>query len=336
VTQELASAKNAAIVCDGWVMEIYEFAPIFANMYSYGLTLHEAISTPAELALTRLILMPKLNTELVYKSTFRPLIHLLERDRHSQATNPRDHIYGMLGISNEAGEHALKPNYEEEVLDLYVRTAKYFANTSNIPSLLHNAGIRQAGQELPSWVPCWDGSLHSPVIEKNILGDKDVLGEVYFKACGETCCTAELDDDRLMLKVRGITFDEISRVGAESAIPRSLSVVGEAISSYILEVDRMLRDGGATYPTGEDIFDVRARTLLCDQIPATHLRAPEELLRAVDALCILCAYDGSTRTNHQIDGKSFQLVDLHSVRFRCRQTTQTRGSSKHGKQWNGQ
>ena len=284
VTQELASAKKAAIVCDGWVMAIYEFAPIFANVYSYGLAGHEAISAPAELAPHRLILMLKLNTELVYKNTFRPLIHLLERDRHSQATNPRDHIYGMVGISNEAGEHALKPNYEEGVLDLYVRTAKYFANTSNIPSLLHNAGIRQAGQELPSWVPYWDSSLYSPVIETDLLGDK---GEVYFKACGGTHCTAELDDDRLTLKVRGITFDEISRVGAEPAIPESLSVVGEAISSYILEVHRMLRDGGVTYPTGEDIFNVRARIMLCDHIPATHLRAPEDLLKAVNALCIL-------------------------------------------------
>lgn len=97
--------------------------------------------------------------------------------------------------------------------------------------------------------------------------------------------------------VRGITFDEISRVGAGSAIPGPLSVVGEAISSYILEVDRMLRDGGATYPTGEDIFDVRVRILLCDHIPATHIRAPKELLRAVEALCTLCAYDDSTRTN---------------------------------------
>jgi hypothetical protein len=64
---------------------------------------------------------------------------------------------------------------------------------------------------------------------------------------------AELDDDSLMLKVRGTKFDEVSGAGAESAIPRSHSIVREAISFYIVEVDRMLRDGGATYPTGEDI-----------------------------------------------------------------------------------
>jgi hypothetical protein len=296
VTQEFASAKNAAIVCNGWVIELNDFLPIFSNMYSYGLAGHPAISTDAEAALHRLIFMIKLNAELVHRDLPRPLIYLLEGNRSSQATDPRDHIYGLLGISKESDEPALTPDYGEELCDLYVRTAKHFAlHHAYVPALLHNAGIRTAGQDLPSWVPRWDRPF-SPVITTDTLSDGR---SAVFRASGQTDCVARLDDHGLILKVRGVTFDEISLVGVPPAAWLSLSV-DESTDSYIHEAISMLRDHGSAYPTGEMVSQVVWRLLLCDKVPGSHLRAPERLSRSVEAMILLCAQDTAAKRNYQV------------------------------------
>lgn len=135
-------------------MELDEILPIFGSLYNFGLHSHKAISKKAEIAVHRFAMMIKLNAKIAHEGKLRPLLYLLQRDRHAQATDPRNRIYGLLGLSKEAKTANLNPNYAESLRDLFLRTTKYFARNTSVPLLLESAGICAAEPDMPSWVPC--------------------------------------------------------------------------------------------------------------------------------------------------------------------------------------
>ena len=87
------------------------------------------------------------------------LVELATRFRLSGATNPRDKVYGLLGICNE-GEDLLLPDYDCSVETVYVESAVVMLDSGGpwaLTYLLPEAGMyQQTGDlDLPSWVPEW-------------------------------------------------------------------------------------------------------------------------------------------------------------------------------------
>ena len=94
---------------------------------------------------------------------------LLERllpHRHFESTDPKDRIFGLLGVASDAGQYEVtKPNYGQSVYELYQRTARYLFNRNSTSLFfLQFAGIgyeksplrHDTGKGcLPSWVPDW-------------------------------------------------------------------------------------------------------------------------------------------------------------------------------------
>ena len=79
--------------------------------------------------------------------------------RRFQATDPRDEIFALLGISSDAGTAAPNPDYRESVIVVFIAYARYLLLKGS-PLVLHAASIPTSRHrtEFPSWVPDWSSS----------------------------------------------------------------------------------------------------------------------------------------------------------------------------------
>jgi hypothetical protein len=73
--------------------------------------------------------------------------------------------------------------------------------------------------------PCWAHPSYNPVpgTDYRIDGLND-----YFKTAGNTECRSILEENELVLRIRGIIFDTVAGIGAEPPAPESLTVSGVA------------------------------------------------------------------------------------------------------------
>jgi hypothetical protein len=88
--------------------------------------------------------------------------------RLPKATDPRDLIYGLLGISNEINlneQHSSTtstvrpplPNYRDSLLDVYTDWARYFIESHKCLDVFSQVSMPGAvsSSDMPSWIPHW-------------------------------------------------------------------------------------------------------------------------------------------------------------------------------------
>ncbi|KAF4476034.1 Heterokaryon incompatibility protein 6, OR allele [Colletotrichum fructicola Nara gc5] len=83
------------------------------------------------------------------------LSSLVQHARIRHATNPKDKIFGLYGISQRLGQSFPSPDYTQSVAKIYTEATKAIIRHENTLWPLDNvwSGNRQSG--LPSWVPDW-------------------------------------------------------------------------------------------------------------------------------------------------------------------------------------
>lgn len=82
------------------------------------------------------------------------LLNLLMCTLHTDATNPRDKIYGLFGLI-ESSMPPIKVDYRVQVEDLYRDVARFLILEDNNLVLLQMHGSKRKYRSLPSWVPDW-------------------------------------------------------------------------------------------------------------------------------------------------------------------------------------
>lgn len=101
-------------------------------------------------------LVLRTNRELLTKSAIggKSLSHLLKATSHCHASDPRDRVYGLLGLFKPQDiSRKLVPNYALSWRDCWVGTAAYALLVErNLILLTHALGSNQPAQ-MPSWVP---------------------------------------------------------------------------------------------------------------------------------------------------------------------------------------
>jgi hypothetical protein len=150
--------------------------------------------------------------ELGKYATYRTL-SLLCRHRAAQATDPRDRIYGLYGLSPQGfQELGIQPRYDIEVDTLYHEVAMTVLKTSRALDLLSvpraSAQQASASKHLPSWVPDW--KQYTAV--NSLLGLEDE--DVYFGKFHATDASAwepRFSPDLQLLSVEGYCVDIITK-----------------------------------------------------------------------------------------------------------------------------
>ncbi|KAF1842264.1 HET-domain-containing protein [Cucurbitaria berberidis CBS 394.84] len=140
-------------------------AAIWASGFTRTYIAKSANEYPAEGAMNRGYL-PELWLGLLHTRATRGLsmLELVSRTRDFEASDPRDKVFGLLGLANDVGNPqtrtvGLRPDYTKSKNEVYAAFAKdLITNTGSLDvlSLVNTFTPRTQNQELVSWMPNLD------------------------------------------------------------------------------------------------------------------------------------------------------------------------------------
>lgn len=142
--------------------------------------------------------------------------HLLSDFARFRATDSRDKIFALLGLTNDGAQKTLTPQYSESVStqDVYLDAARFVFAGDDPLCVLPFAGTGYIDRlvQMPSWVPDWS---HPPwqtriVSFANTRGHKD--GNTY-QTSGTKEPGIRVEPTSLVLSLAIIKVDEIGKLG---------------------------------------------------------------------------------------------------------------------------
>ena len=225
ITQEIAFSRDGILQCGDTIIPysivqkfVQNFPLIFMSyefcqeiLPQYGIQDQMMLS-----AMFHRIRLNEVSTKLVLGV---PLLELLWKNRWKLASDPRDKVFGLLGLSDlSSSTHpGLKIDYNRTVRDVYIGVFQAIVDmTSKLDILCFSApvaiqwnpeAILGTGQTvLPSWVPDW--STYVPPLgsdEYNTLGSS---------AAGDTPASVEFRSDKGILCAAGFCIGTVKKCGA--------------------------------------------------------------------------------------------------------------------------
>jgi hypothetical protein len=134
---------------------------------------------------------------------------------HLEATDPRDKIYGLLGLaadSDELKKFGLQPDYNQSCQDVYTSVTAAMLKQGQL-SVLSLSQFPKALTGLPSWVPDWSEPLRSPLQN---TGPDHVTLEPRYNASGsltQTDFVFNSSGATMTMSASGFVYDKIDYIG---------------------------------------------------------------------------------------------------------------------------
>ncbi|MCJ1238485.1 hypothetical protein MMC14_006474 [Varicellaria rhodocarpa] len=131
-------------------------------------------------------------------------MRLLKASRFSEQKDPRDKIFGVLGLMNPSIQAHIQPDYNSSILGVYSNFAKTVINTTgNLDIICQSRVDVSQSSEFPSWIPGW-------------RGDVEVSHELHlltpFEACGTSGAVVHFKDQGRLL-CKGFKVDFVDGIG---------------------------------------------------------------------------------------------------------------------------
>ncbi|KAK3347428.1 heterokaryon incompatibility protein-domain-containing protein [Neurospora tetraspora] len=143
-------------------------------------------------------------------------------DKAIQATDPRDRIYGLLGLIRESDRKKIPVDYSDKTTVSTVLTHVATALIQEYgPDVLcyHRETARWADEGLPSWVPDWTAPRRPTIGSVKLDGPGGVL---HFEATkgthwplNSTVVIAVIGESKLALFLPGAVMSTVVRIGSE-------------------------------------------------------------------------------------------------------------------------
>jgi Heterokaryon incompatibility protein (HET) len=185
------------------------------------------------------------------KSVEDDLFSLVEKTAKFSASDPRDKIIGLLGLSN----FDILPDYDLSTGTFYWNFAiKWIEERNNlsilIPAELSDYGKSRSRQGLPSWVPDWEH------LNLTVIDSSDHMSR--YQAAGIRVSNIQLVQDEKVLRVSGIYCCKVVELGPDMARYKinGLRNFREFCTDYLLGDNREM------YPTGIARVDAFAQLIL--------------------------------------------------------------------------
>lgn len=183
------------------------------------------------------------------------LLEVMRLCRRKLSADPRDKLYGILGLLAEDIRNEFPVHYGISVKEVYVKVFDYLLCTTDQLDVLCEAVHfpLHTGSNLPSWVPDWS---HNP--------ETSALGRAYkFSAAGSTKAVARVLDDRKRLEISAIHVDTIRSHGISVG---TLCTLADYVMAFIHWRAQLLSntEDGETQARQEEF----CKTLSLDQLPS--------------------------------------------------------------------
>ncbi|KAI2633889.1 heterokaryon incompatibility protein-domain-containing protein [Xylaria nigripes] len=175
VIQEIASARNIQVLCGEQVIEWENLSSVMKFMAKPEMLRHfqrtEEMGVVAcnQDSLRHIGII--LTTKAFVLSGLSPsLTFALCTFRSFKCKDPRDKVFGLLGLVRSPNDPLIRPDYSKSELEVYKDAAKYVLvteGTSRKLPILAFTGVGQCRRlrELPSWVPDWASNARGKHVE---------------------------------------------------------------------------------------------------------------------------------------------------------------------------
>jgi len=141
-----------------------------------------------------------------------PLGFLLSKCDRFEATDARDKVYSLLGLTTDGSARVLRPSYESKMTkDVFTDAARYLLKTSSPLNMLSYAGISTTNTYgLPSWVPDWTIRRYHSDLDSPLHNHYE---DIKYHASGTSSPQITLDTFSGPLILGGACVDSINAVG---------------------------------------------------------------------------------------------------------------------------
>jgi hypothetical protein len=223
ILQEIGLSKNIVVYC-GYYEMTFEMLESFQMLTGFLLmespdTIFETAGgegmpmvEAAKLPMAVLNLMDDLKDE--YASTLHALV---DTTKNHEATDPRDKIYGILGLSSDFDSGVIFPRYDQPVQEAYLNVVKaHFKLYDSLDILDQCYYAHTAALGLPSWRPNWDLPDVDEVLPEPVykyMTNRGQQPQQAFHACGDMSLSDRpwsFGDDNHTLHLTGACFDTIT------------------------------------------------------------------------------------------------------------------------------
>lgn len=293
VTQEAVSAAQATLICGRHQMPFDDLITALSHLARhpmetafnpelYGGANNDGYVLLMEMGLQRLYLRDGYVPEMNY---------LLTRTRRCGATDPRDKVFAIIGISKDAEDSRLKPDYGLSLAEVYKNLAMQQLSGPDSLDLLSLVGddVQNAPPvAMPSWVPNWTHQLGNGIPlarDAHFRAGKAYIPKVRF---------AGLENS--MLIVRGKIISSLSQIEKIGDAIKGTAAVGARYTTTQFESAykkadfiircRALASKANPYVTGEPFSRVLWRVMICD-LDYERNKAPEYYRDYFQAACEL-------------------------------------------------
>ncbi|KAJ4318502.1 hypothetical protein N0V84_006828 [Fusarium piperis] len=193
---------------------------------------------------------------------------LLHRWRSRYATDPRDKIYGLMGLlERDAFPSVPTSDYTVSTSTLYTRVALDMIRlTDSLEPLIGMRGDARVTPGLPSWVFDW------AVLDEARSPNWFPFYHRHdcFRADGDKTFKMEVSDDERLLTLEGIYLDRVKHVSdviADGKTELTEQDINDTLGAWKVFLDHVVREKGLeTSPTGISWREVFCRTALGDLI----------------------------------------------------------------------
>lgn len=224
------------------------------------------------------------------------------------ATEPKDRIFALQGITEEASHSSLPIDYDLEVPKVLMNTARYFLQTPQSLEILQLAGIgwERDRHNMPSWVVDWTMTRPFYVLQYSNVDNSPTA----FKASTQIRPHVHHDRDKFSLEMKGVLFDEIDEVGetirsfdffSHHDDPADLRDINRMWVSWFRRAEDIAqRRVPDPYHTGQRRLEAFWRTMMGDK-DTSRPASPEHYFHYIDfkALCLKKVLEG-TSTEREI------------------------------------
>jgi hypothetical protein len=128
------------------------------------------------------------------------------KHRFKEASDPRDMVYSLVGLSTAQHDDRFVLDYSKPVCQVFIDVVEYILNTTKKLDIICAMPREQNSHNLPSWVPDWSFSgFGSSLLEHST--------KHQFSAAGSSEAVSELLKDRSILKAEGIQIGLLHTIG---------------------------------------------------------------------------------------------------------------------------
>lgn len=276
--QEGALARRSLMCCGPYEISderICEIYPIFGYLRSPGGHVYEYFGDDFVSRLDMLVASKVLRTEPTRQSF--QLLNLLSHRRGSEAKEPHDQFYSLMGLANDINPSQLQVDYRKRAEDLFVDFVHY---TIHSRQDLHILGHADSGKEsqsrsdkahiqhpsddpqFPTWVPDW-------TCPPSKCDRFSRMGKKKFLSTGTSRPKIRATSDKTKLYLRGWSTMTIKRLANYRKDCEEVGVIEEAWSALA----QLSSSDGLYKPTAETIAHALERTMRGGNPPKRYINS---------------------------------------------------------------